>query len=55
MGVPMRRRGRIAVWIVLLTAVLSLGGCSGSVGVGLSVGIPVGNHGYVSVGGGRWL
>jgi hypothetical protein len=34
---------------------LQLGGCSSNVGVGLSVGVPIGNHGYVSVGGGRWL
>jgi hypothetical protein len=32
-----------------------LAGCSGNVGVGMSVGVPVGNHGFVSVGGGRWL
>jgi hypothetical protein len=38
---------------VLMVSLL-LGGCSGNVGVGLSVGIPVGNHGYVSVGGSRW-
>jgi hypothetical protein len=33
---------------------LVLAGCSGNVGVGVSVGVPVGNHGYVSVGGSRW-
>jgi hypothetical protein len=37
----------------LLTC-LTLGGCSGNVGVGLSVGVPVGNHGYMSVGTSRW-
>lgn len=46
---------RITSWVLLLLSVLSLGGCSGSVGVGLSVGVPVGDHGYISVGGGRWL
>lgn len=41
--------------ILLLAAIcLQLAGCSGNVGVGLSVGIPVGDHGYISVGGGRW-
>lgn len=38
----------------LLGTCLLLGGCSGNVGVGLSVGVPIGNHGYMSVGGGRW-
>jgi predicted small secreted protein len=41
--------------ILLLVAIcLQLAGCSGNVGVGLSVGVPIGDHGYVSVGGGRW-
>lgn len=34
---------------------LMLSGCSGNVGVGVSVGVPVGNHGYMSIGGSRWL
>lgn len=44
---------RLAIVAVLLTSLL-LGGCEGSVGVGMSVGVPVGSHGYVSVGGTRW-
>ena len=43
-----------AACILLAITSLLLGGCSGNVGVGLSVGIPVGSHGYVSVGGTRW-
>lgn len=43
----------ILLGAVLLTS-LSLAGCNGNVGVGVSVGVPVGNHGYVSVGGSRW-
>ena len=43
----------VAVIAVLLTS-LSLAGCDGNVGVGVSVGVPVGNHGYISVGGTRW-
>jgi hypothetical protein len=39
---------------LLLSYCLLLTGCSGNVGVGVSVGVPVGNHGYVSVGGTRW-
>ena len=45
------------IWIALLFAislVLSLSGCNTSVGVGLSVGVPVGSHGHVSVGASRW-
>ena len=44
---------KISVTAVLMTSLL-LAGCSGNVGVGVSVGVPVGNHGYVSVGGTRW-
>ena len=45
-----------AIMIVLLSlCCLMLAGCQGNVGVGMSVGVPVGNHGYMSVGGHRWL
>jgi len=43
----------IALAALLLTS-LSLAGCSGNVGIGMSVGVPIGNHGYMSVGGTRW-
>ena len=44
------------IMIVLLgLCCLMLAGCSGNVGVGMSVGVPVGNHGYVSLGGHHWL
>ena len=50
----MRKTNRlVAVLAVLLTS-LSLASCNGNVGVGVSVGVPVGNHGYMSVGGTRW-
>jgi hypothetical protein len=42
------------VWLAVVAATLSLSGCSGNVGVGLSVGVPIGNHGYMSVGTSRW-
>ena len=42
-------------FIVVLASTLLVNGCDTSVGVGMSVGVPVGNHGYVSVGGTRWL
>lgn len=44
---------KISVCTIVAT-MLSLGGCSGNVGVGVSVGVPVGNHGYMSVGTSRW-
>ena len=46
----MRRPTRIIALIAVLLTSLSLAGCNGNVGVGVSVGVPVGNHGYVSVG-----
>lgn len=46
---------RVAWTATLLGTLALLGSCSGNVGIGMSVGVPVGNHGYVSVGGGRWL
>jgi len=45
---------RFAIVAIVLAATLSLGACSGSVGVGVSVGVPIGNHGYMSVGTSRW-
>jgi len=42
-----------ALTAVLLSSLL-LTGCSGNVGVGMSVGIPIGSHDYMSVGGTRW-
>ncbi len=38
----------------LIATCLALAGCSGNVGVGMSVGVPIGNHGYMSIGGNRW-
>lgn len=47
-------------WLMLclvLSACLLVGGCRPSVGVGMSVGVPVGDYGHISigVGGGRWF
>ena len=41
--------------LLLSLCCLMLAGCSGNVGVGMSVGVPVGNHGYISLGGHRWM
>lgn len=50
----MRRVVRATGTLVLLVLVLSANGCGGPVGVGMSVGVPVGNHGFMSVGASRW-
>ena len=52
--VVIRKAIRIAGVVALLVSMLSLGGCSGNVGVGVSVGVPVGNYGYMSIGTSRW-
>lgn len=51
---PMRKYIRFASGLLLALAMSSLSGCTGSVGVGVSVGVPVGSHGYMSVGTGQW-
>jgi predicted small secreted protein len=50
----MRSAIRKTAFAALLLSSLLLAGCSGNVGVGMSIGVPVGNHGYMSVGGSRW-
>ena len=37
----------------LVVTMLSIAGCTGNVGVGMSVGVPIGDHGFISVGTGR--
>jgi hypothetical protein len=50
----MRKIIRTVALLSLVLVTLSLSGCSGNVGVGVSVGVPIGNHGYMSVGTSRW-
>jgi hypothetical protein len=50
----MRKLAHVLGLILILATCLPLLGCSGNVGVGVSVGVPVGQHGYVSVGTSRW-
>ena len=50
----MRRGIRFAGVAALVVTMLAIAGCSGNVGVGISVGVPVGNYGYMSVGTSRW-
>lgn len=42
------------LFVVLFACSALLAGCSGNVGIGLNVGIPIGDHGYMSVGTSRW-
>ncbi len=49
------KKGLKKVLLVSLLASSSLlASCSGNVGVGLSVGVPIGNHGYMSLGTSHW-
>ena len=41
--------------VLLLASSTMIAGCSGNVGVGLNVGVPIGNHGHMSIGTHRWL
>ncbi|MBV9726255.1 MAG: hypothetical protein JO299_13930 [Gammaproteobacteria bacterium] len=51
----MRRAIRVAGVLALMISMLTVDGCGpGSVGVGMSVGVPVGTRGYMSVGTSRW-
>jgi predicted small secreted protein len=45
--------GKIQIALVVLMS-LMLVGCNASVGVGVSVGVPVGKHGQVNIGASRW-
>jgi predicted small secreted protein len=51
----MHRITRLGMVAALVLACLSLSSCSGNVGVGINVGVPIGDHGYMSVGTGRWF
>ena len=51
----MNKTLRTILILLLSLCCLMLAGCSGNVGVGMSVGVPVGNNGYISVGGHRWM
>lgn len=50
----MRRIAGLAWTTLLVLAAAALSSCNTQVGVGMSVGVPIGHHGYMSVGTGRW-
>ena len=45
--------GIIQIALVVVIS-LMLVGCNPNVGVSISIGVPIGNHGYMSVGTSRW-
>lgn len=51
----MRLSIRKTLFALVLAASALIAGCSSNVGVGLNVGVPIGNHGYMSVGTNRWF
>ena len=51
----MRKCKRLLMLLPVLLAAIGVSSCNANVGVGMSVGVPVGNHGYMSVGTGRWF
>lgn len=51
----MSRKYRLIALIAVLISALSLAGCNANIGVGMNVGIPIGDHGFMSVGTSRWL
>jgi predicted small secreted protein len=53
-GFAMIRILKQTAFIAVLLSSLLLAGCSANVGVGMSVGVPIGSHGYMTVGGSRW-
>ncbi len=53
MKTTIKKRLKPLLVAALLLSYLSLSACNGNVGVGLSVGVPIGDHGYISIGSGR--
>ena len=57
----MRKESGLKTWMKRLTIAqlcairLMPGGCNANVGVGMSVGVPVGSNGHMRVSGHRWL
>ena len=51
----MRKGMKKILLVMLLTSSAMIAGCSGNVGVGLNVGVPIGNRGYMILGTSRWL
>ncbi|MEY2853195.1 MAG: hypothetical protein RL030_327 [Pseudomonadota bacterium] len=54
-GTMSHRIARRMLLAATLIATLALSGCNANVGVGMSVGVPIGNNGHMSVSTGRWF
>jgi predicted small secreted protein len=50
----MKKAFKKILLVSLLATSSLLASCSGNVGVGLNVGIPIGDHGYMSLGTSHW-
>lgn len=50
----MRKILRLFMFVAVLAASLLTTGCSSHVGVGLSVGVPIGDYGYMRLDTNRW-
>ena len=51
----MKNAMRKSLLVLLLASSALIAGCNANVGVGVSVGVPIGNHGHMSIGTHRWL
>lgn len=51
----MNKTTRNIAILLLGACCLLLSGCNANVGVGMSVGVPVGSHGHMRIGGSSWL
>ncbi len=51
-----RKLLKVVAFSTLILTFLTLSGCAGNIGVGVSVGVPIGKYGYISVGSGsNWF
>jgi predicted small secreted protein len=44
-----------ALFVLVLAGSALVAGCNANVGVGLNVGVPIGNHGHMSIGTNHWF
>ena len=51
----MKTNIRKTLFVLVLAASAVVAGCNANVGVGMNVGVPIGNHGYMSLGTNHWF
>ena len=51
----MTKRTQRIMLVLLLAASSLVAGCNANVGVGVSVGVPIGNNGHMTIGTSRWF